>query len=175
MESFKLDTQPDKQVHIALFKNVANSPELRHRLSSQDQTLTCCLLNAKMVVNPFHVLLAVNRAISDEIAKGKLKTHNIHSEILYNFGLTNNIGKTFQNFGISDDTADVIAVKVGCEADEAESFMKDCVKGELVPLQELANVTDLQAIEQVYQLGNLNQDPQRIMSLVAGGMALRGF
>lgn len=32
----------------------------------------------------------MNRAVSDE-SIGKLKTHNVHSEILYDFGTTNNV------------------------------------------------------------------------------------
>lgn len=47
-------------------------------------------LTMGQVINKLHVLLAANRAVSDE-SMGKLKTHNVHSEILYDFGTTNNV------------------------------------------------------------------------------------
>lgn len=57
-------------------------------------------MHIQKVLNTFHVLLATNRAVSEELS-GKLKTHNIHSEILYNFGLTNNVsGCTFVNYDL---------------------------------------------------------------------------
>lgn len=52
--------------------------------------------------------------------------------------------------------------------------MKECVKGNLVSLDHLKNITDLKLIESTYQLGDQQQDIDSIISLVAGGMALRG-
>ncbi|KAF1806563.1 kinase binding protein CGI-121-domain-containing protein [Mucor lusitanicus] len=173
METCTLELHPTKKVHIALFRNVTNAPELRQRLINQDSTLACSLINAKLVINKLHVLLAANRAVSDE-SMGKLKTHNVHSEILYDFGTTNNIAKTFITFGIADDTADVVAVKIGESEADAEMHMKECVKGNLVSLDHLKNITDLKLIESTYQLGDQQQDIDSIISLVAGGMALRG-
>ncbi|KAG2195682.1 hypothetical protein INT46_002019 [Mucor plumbeus] len=173
METCTLELHPTKKVHIALFQNVTNASELRHRLINQDNTLACSLINAKLVINKLHILLAVNRAVSDE-SIGKLKTHNVHSEILYDFGTTNNIGKSFTTFGITDDTTDVIAVKIGESEIDAELHMKECVKGDLVPLDNLLNITDLKLIENTYQIGDQKEDIDNIISLVADGMALRG-
>lgn len=53
-------------------------------------------LTIKQVINKLHVLLAANRAVSDE-SIGKLKTHNVHSEILYDFGTTNNVSRDFSD------------------------------------------------------------------------------
>jgi EKC/KEOPS complex subunit CGI121/TPRKB len=50
MESFKLELHPDNQIHIALFQNVSNASELKQRFINQDQTLACCLINAKLVI-----------------------------------------------------------------------------------------------------------------------------
>ncbi|KAI8643198.1 kinase binding protein CGI-121-domain-containing protein [Parasitella parasitica] len=173
MEACTLELYPDKKVYIALFKNVTNASELRQRLINQDSTLACSLVNAKLVINKVHILLAANRAVSDE-STCKLKTHNIHSEILYDFGVTNNIKKTFITFGIADDTTDVVAVKIGESETDAELHMKECVQGHLVPFDHLSNITDLKLIENTYQLGIQNQDTSTILSLVAGAMALRG-
>ncbi|KAL9541650.1 hypothetical protein MBANPS3_009004 [Mucor bainieri] len=173
METCTLELYPTKKVHIALLRNVTNAPELRQRLINQDSTLACSLINAKLVINKLHVLLAANRAVSDE-SMGKLKTHNVHSEILYDFGTTNNIAKTFITFGIADDTTDVVAVKIGESEADAEMHMKECVTGDLLSLDQLKDITDLKLIANTYQLGEQKQDTDSIISLVAGGMALRG-
>lgn len=52
--------------------------------------------------------------------------------------------------------------------------MKECVKGDLVSLGHLKDITDLKLIENTYQLGDQKQDVDSIISLVADGMALRG-
>ncbi|KAI9484251.1 MAG: kinase binding protein CGI-121-domain-containing protein [Benjaminiella poitrasii] len=173
MESFNLELHPTKQVHIALFQNVKNASELRQRFIDQDTTLTCSLINANLVVNEFHILLATNRAVSDE-ANGARKTHNIHSEILYNFGIMNNIGKIFRTFGISDDTSNIIAVRVGDSKEKAETFMRENIQGDLVPLDNLTHITNLKEVEKAYQTGDQGQDRESLISLIAGGIALRG-
>lgn len=49
MEACTLELHPTRKVHIALFRNVTNASELRQRLISQDNTLACSLINAKLV------------------------------------------------------------------------------------------------------------------------------
>lgn len=66
---------------MALFRKVTNAPELRQRLIAQDQSLSYALVDASLILNPFHVLLAVNRAVHDE-QNNQLKSHNINSEIV---------------------------------------------------------------------------------------------
>jgi EKC/KEOPS complex subunit CGI121/TPRKB len=50
METFKLELHPETEIHVALFQNVSNASELKQRFIDQDQTLTCCLINAKLVI-----------------------------------------------------------------------------------------------------------------------------
>lgn len=82
MESHTLDLYPNRgPVHMALFRKVTNAPELRQRLIAQDQSLSYALIDASLILNPFHALLAVNRAVHDE-QNNQLKSHNINSEIV---------------------------------------------------------------------------------------------
>lgn len=120
MESFQLELHPERgPVYISLFKNVKNAAELRQRLLNQDASLKCALVNATLVcdcstdlitafnivvttiatntftltlqvVNTFQILLAINKAIHKEVT-GKLKTHKINSEIVYDFSSSNNV------------------------------------------------------------------------------------
>ncbi|KAG0747834.1 hypothetical protein G6F57_004369 [Rhizopus arrhizus] len=173
MESFALELFPNHgQVHMALFENVTNASELKHRLINQDTALTCALIDASFVIDRFHALLATNRAVHEEQSQ-KLKTYNLYSQIIFNFSPNTNIAKSFQQFGIKENTTSVVAIKVGDSADEAESFMKNCIKGNLVSLDQLSVIRDLKSIKNAYQIEE-KEDVERVKSIVAGAIALKG-
>ncbi|KAI8976974.1 kinase binding protein CGI-121-domain-containing protein [Pilobolus umbonatus] len=175
MESFTLELYPNKgQVHIALFQNVTNSAQLKQRLEEQDVTLGCTLVNAAMVMNRFHVLLAINKAVRDE-QLNKLKTHNIYSEIIFDFSPTTNIAKTLAQFGMQDNMRHVIGITLGGAPAEAEVTLKKAIHGEMVPFDQLNLVRDLRLIEEIYRTGDQSQQSDKIMPLVTGAMALKGL
>ncbi|KAL0089627.1 kinase binding protein CGI-121-domain-containing protein [Phycomyces blakesleeanus] len=175
MESYKLELHPVRgQAHVCLFRNVTNAPELRQRLINQDATMACALVNAELVINPFHVMLAANRAAHDE-KHNQLKTHNINSEIVFDFSSTIHISQSLKRFGIEDTTTDIIAVKLGGTSEEAIAFMKDNIKGDVVALDQLDQIRDLKRIQKYYQTGDVKEDPVKLMQLVAGAMALKGL
>jgi EKC/KEOPS complex subunit CGI121/TPRKB len=88
-------------------------------------------------VNTFQILLAINKAIHKEVT-GKLKTHKINSEIVYDFSSSNNvcmkgftvdfpisfsfqltfskISQSLRRYGVSDDSTALIAVAIGGNA-----------------------------------------------------------
>jgi uncharacterized MAPEG superfamily protein len=50
MESYTLDLYPSYgQIHLALFKNVTNTLELKQRLLDQDTTLAAAFVDARLV------------------------------------------------------------------------------------------------------------------------------
>ncbi|KAG1438008.1 hypothetical protein G6F56_012831 [Rhizopus delemar] len=174
MESFILELFSNYgQVHVGLFENVTNSSELKQKLINQDTSLTCALVDASFVISPFHALLATQRAVHEEQTH-KLKTSNVYSQIIFNFSPNSNIAKSFQQFGINDTTKSVVAIKLGGSVEEAESFMKSCIQGDLSSLDQLSNITDFNAVKKAYQIQDNEQDLQRITSVVVGAIALKG-
>ncbi|KAG2205973.1 hypothetical protein INT47_005291 [Mucor saturninus] len=174
MESYTLELSPQRgPVHFALFQNVTNATELRKRSIDQDPTLGLCIIDAHMILNKFHLLLAVNRALHDE--QIKLKTNNVESEIAFSFGINNNIGKTFIAFGVKVETTDLMVIRVGSStAQEAEAYIKERVEGEMVSFDHLASIRDMDAIKKIYQIDSQIQKEDDIMSLISGAMALKG-
>ncbi|GAA5817510.1 hypothetical protein MFLAVUS_011058 [Mucor flavus] len=174
MESYTLELNPEcGPVHFGLFQNVENASELRQRFSNQDLDLGLSLIDASLVMNRFHVLLALTRAVHDE--KIKLKTNHIHSEVAFSFGINNNIGKTFQAFGLKNDTTNVVVIRVGSEnTEQAEAYIKERVKGDLVSFDHVTSLRDLDTIKKIYQVDKQVQDEQEIMGLISGAMALKG-
>ncbi|KAI8060249.1 kinase binding protein CGI-121-domain-containing protein [Gongronella butleri] len=175
MESHTIDLYPTVgDVHIALFKNISNAADLRQRLIEQDKTLQCALVDASMVFNTFHALLACTRAVHDW-QTDQLKTHNVHSEIVFDFSPNTNIAQTFRRFGIDDQSQHIIVIKLGGSSSEAESFMRDNIKGEMVPLEQLSQFRDMKKLRKYYQLGDQANQLDKVMPLISGAMALKGL
>ncbi|KAI8356075.1 kinase binding protein CGI-121-domain-containing protein, partial [Choanephora cucurbitarum] len=157
----------------ALFDNVKNASELKQRISSQDMTLACALINANLVIDRRVVLLTANRALADE-STGSLKTHSLHSEILFNIGATNNIGKTYTTFGIDNNTTQLVAIKITeASSSSAEACFTSNIQGDIVPFDRLDSMHDLKAMTKAYSLKTL-EDRQTIESLITSAIALRG-
>ncbi|KAL1928454.1 hypothetical protein VTP01DRAFT_2810 [Rhizomucor pusillus] len=175
MESHTLELYPDRgQVHIALFRNVTNAADLRKRLIAQDSTLSCALVEASVVIDTFHVLLAVIRAVHDE-QHNRLKSHNINSEIVIDFSPATNIAQALRRFGISDESQNILVVKVGGDASEVENYMRENIKGDLVSLSQLSETLDLKLLAKYYSLGEQGKSVETALPLVASSMALKGY
>ncbi|KAI9304682.1 kinase binding protein CGI-121-domain-containing protein [Cunninghamella echinulata] len=175
MESFNIELYPQVgQVHIGLFQQVTNAKELRQRLLSQDQTLQCALVNPTLVYNTFHALLAINRAVHDW-QQNQLKTHNVHSEVVFDFSNSVNIAQSFKRYGIDDQSQQLLVIKIGGTSSEVEKFMRDNIQGDLVSLKQLEQLRDLKKIQKYYQLGDQNGNQDKIMPLIAGSMAMKGL
>ncbi|KAI8374483.1 kinase binding protein CGI-121-domain-containing protein [Radiomyces spectabilis] len=174
METHTLELYSDQPpVHIALFQNVTNTADLRKRLVQQDPTLSCALVNAALVINRTHALAACNRAVHDHLNK-QLKTHNIHSEIVFDFSPAIHIAQALRRFGIEDETQDVLVIKIGTTSEEAQEFLQANIQGTLVSLDDLEKVRDLKRIKKYYQVGGTD-DINTIFDLVMGAMALKGI
>ncbi|KAI8581790.1 hypothetical protein K450DRAFT_231197 [Umbelopsis ramanniana AG] len=175
MESFQLELHPERgPIYISLFKNVKNAVELRQRLLDQDASLAWALVNASLVVNTFQILLAINKAIHKEVT-GKLKTHKINSEIVYDFSSTNNISQSLRRYGVSDDSTALIAIAIGGNPGDIEKAMQADIHGELVPLSSIPEFSDIKLIRKYYQLNdnNISDNIDELMPLIAGAMALK--
>ncbi|CAO3597370.1 unnamed protein product [Absidia cylindrospora] len=175
MESHTINLYPDiGQVHIGLFNNVTNAEQLRQRLLKQDTTLVCALVDATLVFNGLHALLAINRAIHDW-QRDQLKTHNVHSEIVFDFSNSVNISQSLRRFGINDQSQQLLVIKVGGSSSEVESFMRDNVQGDLVSLDHLEQYRDMKRIQKYYQIGDQSGNMEKVLPLIAGAIALKGI
>ncbi|KAL1916530.1 uncharacterized protein VTP21DRAFT_5721 [Calcarisporiella thermophila] len=173
MESYNLDLYPAAgKIHLALFRNVRNTASLRERLLKGDPSLSYAFVDARMLLDPFQVLVAANKAVHDQ-QHNSLKTRTLYSEILYNLEPTSSISEALRKFGIKEDTDALVIAKIGKEADEEE--LKGVVEGELVPLAELDTFTDMNALKKCYKLGESINNKQEAISLILGAMAVKSF
>lgn len=89
------------------------------------------------------------------------------------------ISESFRRFGISDDSKNLLAIKVGGDAIETESHLKENVKGEPRAFtdQAMLDLCDPERLRKVYRV-NLKKDDvsalEEAEAYVLGSMALKG-
>ncbi|KAJ5232207.1 hypothetical protein N7468_005163 [Penicillium chermesinum] len=147
-------------VHVALYRNVENSVFLRQQLLAGNADFEYALIDASMILSRQHAITAIFRAVNDYL-NNRLKSRNVHSEIVFAFNPTNNIADSFRKFGISDATKDLLIVKVSTSPeishDSIAAHLKDSVQGTLVAFdsETLSQISDVSKIKKQYKLGAL--------------------
>ncbi|KAJ8269055.1 hypothetical protein COCON_G00116620 [Conger conger] len=146
----QLELFPEYTVTQLLFKDVKNAADLRKKAISGE--IIGALINPSMVVDPFQVLLATNKALHLQKA-GKMKTRSLFSEIIFNLSPTNNISEAFKNFGISDSDRAVQVVLV--HADGERNNMDDIqskVDGQQIPVHRVSSLSNIAKIKKLYKV-----------------------
>jgi len=200
METITLPHLPHSPIQACLFKNVQNAAFLRQQLLQGNTDFEYAFLDASVLVSRSHVLAACFRAISDSL-NGRLKSRNVHSEIVFSLSPNNNvsqcqflhfnlhdrspttqIAESFRRFGIQDTSTHIVAVKVlkTPEQSVAEHLAAN-VQGELVALTDeaLASVKDDSRIRKIYRLDQPKKGESAVLgkeaeSFIIGSMALKG-
>lgn len=170
----QLDAETGKFVSLYLFINVVNTNEIRKKVMSGE--LKCCVLKAGLIVDPFQVIVAANKAVVNE-KFGKLTTRSIFAEILFNLSLSKNITQSLTKFGIDDKEMNVI-VAVVHEVNDAEELSKDviaAVKGERIPVSRLKEFTDISAVRKTYKIDESELKVSTIVDSVVSRINTKDF
>ncbi|KAE8133068.1 kinase binding protein CGI-121-domain-containing protein [Aspergillus pseudotamarii] len=192
LETINLPHLPSTMpVHVAIYRDVQNAPFLRQQLISGNSDFEYAFIDASMVLSRAHVSSAIFRAVNDYLNE-RLKSRNVHSEIVFSFSPTNNIADSFRKFGISDSTKDLLVVKVSVTPeithDSVAAHLAQSVEGSPVPFNDetLAEIADVAKIKKAYKLGALpsapagqvngagSSDDVRLENSIIGAIALRG-
>lgn len=81
---------PSLSLHIGLFQDVENASFLRQQLLDGNTDFEYAFLDAAVLLSRKHVLAACWRAINDSL-QARLKTRNVHSEIVFALSTNNNV------------------------------------------------------------------------------------
>ncbi|CEJ55848.1 hypothetical protein PMG11_02079 [Penicillium brasilianum] len=194
LETIGIPHLPDSlPVHVALFRNVQNSAFLRQQLLAGNAEFEYALIDASLVLSRAHALAAIFRAMNDYM-NNRLKSHNVHSEIVFSFNPTNNIAESFRKLGIADSTKDLLVVKVSVTPeithDSVAAHLESSVEGTSVSFDDLtlSEISDINKIKKLYKLGALpsptaksdasqpypDDAKRRLEQSMLGAIALRG-
>lgn len=192
LETLEIPHLPETlSVYVALYRNVQNAAFLKQQLLSGNKEYEYAFIDASMVLSRAHTTAAIFRAIND-YQNDRLKTHNVHSEIVFSLNPANNIADSFRKFGVMDSTKDLLAVKVSVSpeitSDSVATHLEASVQGTPAPFNDqiLSEISDVTRIRKVFKLGALpspsnkasdtpkfNAKRQLELSLL-GAIALRG-
>ncbi|OQO14959.1 hypothetical protein B0A48_00341 [Cryoendolithus antarcticus] len=184
MESITVPHLPAHTLHVGLFKDVKNATFLRQQLLDINTDFQYAFADASMVASRQAVIAACSRAIDDSIF-GRMKTRNLHSEIVFALSAISNISESFRRMGIQDTTKHVLAIKVLDEsltATQVHAFLGEHVHGTVVAFtdEELSSMQDVPRIRKIYKLPPAGKDENAKSlsktdeAIVIGSMALRG-
>ncbi|KAJ5903193.1 hypothetical protein N7504_005576 [Penicillium tannophilum] len=192
LETINLPHLPaELPVFVALYRNVENAEFLRQQLLAGNTEYEYALIDASMVLSRTHAITSIFRAVNDYL-NNRLKSRNVHSEIVFSFLAANNIADSFRKFGISDTTKDLLVVKVPMSPeithDSVATHLEASIKGTSVTFddQSLSEISDIAKIKKVYKLGALptpgakqasgtpDDAKRRLEMSIVGAIALRG-
>ncbi|KAM9705329.1 EKC/KEOPS complex subunit TPRKB [Menidia menidia] len=167
----ELELFPDCRVTQMLFKDVKNAAELRQ--SAVEGKINGALINPKMLVDQFQVLVAANKAFHLQTV-GKLKTRSLNSEIIFNLSPTNNISEAFRRFGASEGDGAVLVVVVH-DKDQVQvpSEIRALVDGRQVPVEEISSLSDPAAIRKLYKIPPQEEECGTLLDAVVCRMAIK--
>ncbi|KAK3793904.1 hypothetical protein RRG08_033480 [Elysia crispata] len=140
---------PDLTMTLALYTGLESCKELRK--SVMEGTVVASLLKASMIVDPFQVIVAANKAVHLH-QTNNMTTKNVHSEILYCLSPSKNISESFRSFGAADDDNSVFVVIVDDTEDKTLQRISDILGHSPTDVDAVASLFDTELIKKAYKL-----------------------
>ncbi|XP_063240595.1 EKC/KEOPS complex subunit Tprkb-like [Bacillus rossius redtenbacheri] len=158
-----LDTSSGLTLSLVLFKNVQNVPQLRKRV--MDGSLKCCIIKPCMIVHPFQIVVAANKAVINH-KLGTMKTKTLFTEVLYNLSSSKNISQSLLKFGVHDDDKNILVAFIGKENESATLSTLQVIEGEQCPLDEITDFSDEGLIKKTYGIKDSEKNASSLLNSV---------
>lgn len=166
MFNMKLDPKTKSKIFIKLYNNVKNTKELKEKLISQE--MKCCLIRCCLILDPFQVVVAANKALTAE----SRTTKSIYTEILFNLSISKNISKSLNTFGIQESDKCFLAIYF---KEEDGQQLNSEIEGEEVPICELKYFNDIASIKKYYKINDLEEKMIPLVDSIVSRIATKDF
>ncbi|KAH8793399.1 kinase binding protein CGI-121-domain-containing protein [Hyaloscypha finlandica] len=161
LQTVRLEHLPHShEIHIALYRDITNASFLQQQLLDGNTNFEYALIDAGVIVSKIHALAAAYRAVND-LLQNRLRSRNVHSEIVFSLSPNNNIAESFRRFGITTSTTSLLIIKVStpsspASASEVQAHLTSSIEGEQVPFEDsvLAKMTDVPRVKKIYKLNS---------------------
>ncbi|XP_051176757.1 EKC/KEOPS complex subunit TPRKB-like [Leptopilina boulardi] len=172
-----LDPESKKSITLALFNNVKNTEQVRQCLISGK--IQCCLLKPSLIIDPFQIVVAANKAVCSEIF-GELVTKTVFMEILYNLSMTKSISKALKLFGSENNDTSILAVFIHeNKENEKETIMKNftnIIQGEEISINKIGiEFSNVEEIKKIYKITETELQVSSMVDLIATRISVRDF
>ncbi|OAL35371.1 hypothetical protein AYO20_05422 [Fonsecaea nubica] len=165
---------PDLPLYVVMYTDVQNAPFLKEQLLAGNSEFEYAFIDAKMVVSTTHVLAAAFRAMNDYLNE-RLKSRNVHSEIVFSLSPNNNIGEAFRRFGVGESTKDLLVLKVATTPEvtleSVTQHLTTHIQGKPSPFDDAGfrKVADIDTIRKVYKLNSTVPGGRRPGNSISSG------
>ncbi|EXJ83430.1 hypothetical protein A1O1_07053 [Capronia coronata CBS 617.96] len=153
-------TPANVTLYVAVYREVENAAFLKQQLLAGNAEFEYAFIDASMILSTKHALAAAFRAINDSINE-RLKSRNVHSEIVFCLSPNNNIGEAFRRYGVSETTKDLLVMKVATTPDvtfeSVSAHLSTHVQGKEYPFDDSTfhETADVDRIRKAYKLSSL--------------------
>jgi tRNA threonylcarbamoyladenosine modification (KEOPS) complex Cgi121 subunit len=145
----ELDFDCQKSISLFLFKDIQNGAEIKEMVTKG--TLQCCIIKPCLIVHPFQVVIAANKAVISKM-QDKMTTRTLSTEILYNLSISRNITQSLMKFGIGESDKNMLVSIIEETGENRSEIILSHFKGVLCPIEELCNFSDEMLIKRTYKV-----------------------
>lgn len=165
-----LDPETKTSLKVYLFNNVENVDQIRSNI--MNGTWKCAAIKPSLILDLFQIAVAANKAVLAEKSQAMI-TRTVYAEILFNLSLSKNISQSLSKFGVETDRSLLVCFLVTADSDENETILEQ-IKGELLPISDLKQFTNIQEVKNIYKLTNVKSDVS-LLNLIITKIVTKSF
>lgn len=165
-----LDPETKTSLKVYLFNNVENVDQIRSNI--MNGTWKCAAIKPSLILDLFQIAVAANKAVLAEKSQAMI-TRTVYAEILFNLSLSKNISQSLSKFGVETDRSLLVCFLVTADSDESETILEQ-IKGELLPISDLKQFTNIQEVKNIYKLTNVKSDVS-LLNLIITKIVTKSF
>lgn len=164
----------DETLMLMLFSCVQNIEEIKSKLTNSTPPFSnCTMLNYKLILDPFQILIAANKAVVSK-HNGALITKSLSTELLFNLSISDNITASLNKFGYASNDQHLLLAVFSSNSQTISTIVSE-VQGTLEPITSLSNYYDIEAVKKSYEVAESHSLDGSLLNLIVTKIACKGL